>query len=214
MGIFGRLFAKKERRLDEPDALDLGDIVRFKLYAPGYLAGQRFVVEAVNTYCYQGEQESEFVLRGHCSRTLFLSITNEDGEKRLWLSAKLKPGEIKALFDGDELAAIFDNEAGSARLHLQSLSAVPADLEGWFADEYERTVFSLPGEFFTGDYRGQSLPQDGAEDLDYYCLTNDDDSRAMVFEVYDSGDEVMVSIMTETTLIEELWPAGQTASAR
>ncbi len=213
MGILDRWFGKQARRLDGPQDLASGDIVRFKLYAPGCLAGERFVVEAVTTYRYQGSEECEFVLRGNGPRVVFLTVVDDDGEQRLWLSAKLSPGEVTTLFAADELAAIFDDEGGDVGLTLRSPSAVPADLDGWFSERYLRTVYSLPGEFFKADCRREKLPEQG-EELDYYCLTNEDESRAMVFEVYDGGDEVMACVLAPTDLIEELWPAEQPSGGR
>lgn len=208
MGILDRWFGRAPRRLDGPADLAVGDIVRFKLYAPGMLAGQRFRVESINTYLYEGETETEFVLRGQAPRAVYMSVSNDDEGDRLWLSARLKPGEIEALFSADELAAVFDDD-GEVVLHVRPDAKVPTGLEDWFAERYIRISRSMPGEFHEGDYRGKSPPAMGGEGFDVTCLMSPNEDRAMLFEVYDGGDEVMAAIVTPSDLIEELWPADQ-----
>ncbi len=210
MGIFDRWFgsASGPRRLEGPADLQVGDIVRFKLYAPGFLAGARLEVEAVNGYRYDDETETEFVLRGEGPRTVFLSVEASDEGDRLWVSVRLAQAEIEALFDVDDLAEVFDREGGGVQLRLRPGARIPDGLEGWFAERYVRTVQALPGEYVRGDPRDEANRERSGEGFDYYCLMSPDEDRAILFEVYDGGDEVMAAIVAPTTLIEELWPAA------
>ncbi len=195
MGLFDRWFNKPgPRRLDGPADLDVGDIVRFKLYAPGMLAGSRLTVEAVNTYRYDGEDETEFVLRGEAPRTVFMSVEDGDDGERLWLSTRLRQAEIESLFDADELAAVFDQDGGEVCLNRRPGAPVPEGLEDWFADRYVRTVQALPGEYFRADLRGKPVPDEAGEGFDLYSLTSPEEDRAILFEVYDGGDEVLAAV--------------------
>ncbi len=209
MGLFDRWRKAGPRRLAGPADLDVGDIVRFKLYSPGMLAGRRLTIEAANTSRDEGENETEFVLRGEAPRTVFMSVEDGDEGERLWLSTRLKQAEIESLFDADELAAIFDRDGGEVWLHRRPEARIPEGLEDWFADRYVRTVQGLPGEYVRGDYRGKSVPDEAGEGFDLYTLTSPDEGRAVLFEVYDGGDEVLAAIIVAPSLIEELWPAAR-----
>lgn len=207
MGLWGRLFGESERTLTRAADLDVGDMVRFKLYAPGFLAGATFEVGAVNTYEYESGKECEFVLKG-LSRQLYLTVDPSADEEPLRLSVRIVRDEIAALFDMDAFAEVFDREEGEVRLSC-SRGAVPQGLEGWCAERYVRTAFAVPAYFFNGDYRKASLPEEGGEGLDYYALTSGDEGHAVEIEVFDGDEDVLLTLITEPGLIEELWPAGK-----
>ena len=164
MGIWGRLFGESERILTRPADLDVGDLVRFKLYAPGFLAGEAFEVGSVNTYEYEAGPEYEFVLKGVSSRQLYLTVDPHADEECLRLSVRVVRAEIAAMFDMAAFAEVFDREDGEVRLQCRR-DAVPDGLDGWCADGYVRTAFAVPADVFKGDYRQAELRVDGGEGL-------------------------------------------------
>jgi len=208
MGLWGRLFGEPERSLTQVADLDVGDMVRFKLYAPGFLAGAAFEVAAVNTYEYEAGPEYEFVLKGVSPRQLYLTVDPNADDEGLRLSIRIVRNEVAALFDMDSFAEIFDREDGEVRLRCRS-DAVPDGLDGWSADAYYRTAFAVPAYFFKGDYRKATVPEDGGEGLDYYALTSSDETRAVEIEVFDGDEDVLLTLIVEPGLVEELWPAGK-----
>jgi len=205
MGLWGRLFGESERMLTRPADLDVGDMVRFKLYAPGFLAGSVFEVSAVNTYEYEAGQECEFVLKGVSSRQLYLTVDTE--KDRLRLSVRIVRDEVEAVFDMNVFPDTFDREEGEVRLNCRA-TAAPKDLDGWCADTYIRTAFAVPAYFFDGDFRKATLPEDSGEGLDYYALTSGDERHAVEIEVFDGEEDVLLTLIAEPELIEELLPAG------
>lgn len=215
-GLFNKWFsskAKSERRLDSPSQLTTGDLVKFKLLAPSLLAGQTFKVDEVNTYHYEHSVETEFVLRGSQRRTLFMTVDTSEDDPTLRLSVKLTRAEVASLFNLDQFAKIFDQEGGELIIHRQHAPDEPghplADLQGFTAPEYVRTAFAITAYFCKGDFRErqQELDDAAGESLDYYCITSADERHAIESEVYDGDDDVLCTLIADTQLVEELWPA-------
>ncbi len=216
-GLFNKWFASKarsERQLDHPSQLTTGDLVKFKLLAPPLLAGQTFKVDEVNTYHYEHSVETEFVLRGSPRRTLFMTVDINEDDPALRLSVKLSRAEVASLFDLDQFARIFDQEEGEVIIHRQHAPDEPghllADLQGFTAPEYVRTAFAITAYFCKGDFRErrEALDEADGESLDYYCVTSADERHAIECEVYDGDDDVMCTLIEDTRLIDELWPAS------
>ncbi len=208
MGLWDRWTGASERSLNSVSELDTGDLLRFKLYAPGLLAGATFTVEGINTYEYESGKEFEFVLKGVSSRQVFLTVDPGDDSDRLRLSVRLNRAEVTRIFDPEIFSAVFDQEDGQVVVPCNG-SELPEDLEDWTADRYTRTAFAIPAYFFKGDFRGKELPEDGGEALDYYSLISDDESRALEIEIFDGDEDVLLTLIAEPALVEELWPGGR-----
>lgn len=219
-GFFKNLFgadskdASSTRKLNHPRELAVGDLVKFKIYAPALIAGQTFKVEAIGTYDYKSGTETEFTLRGSISQTLFMTVENTDEGSDIRLSLAQPRKVIQQLFNLDQFAEIFDNEQGPVRIdrivNPDDTGHDLGELCGWTAPSYHRQTFGLRGYFHEGDFRNRTVPNDTdqCEELDYYCLLSDDERHAVEIEVYDDDEDVFLTLITDLDVIEELWPGS------
>ena len=189
-------------------------MVKFKLYAPPLIKSQTFKIESINTYDYNSSSDTEFVLQGSNRTPVFMSIETDQISSELRLSVKLTRNIVKQLFDLDEFAEIFDNEQGPVVVHrIIDTDAVGSKLQkyaGWTAPLYYRQAFAVKGYYHKGDYRNKEIPQskNNCDEFDYYCLVSNDEFHAVEIEVYDDGEEVMLTYVTDDQIIEELWPGS------
>lgn len=215
MGFFNSIFGKKTppaRELNHPSALKVGDMISIdnSFALPSQLRGQQLKVEAVNTYEFERQQQSEWVLKGHGSDTLFLSI-EEDDETYLAFSLKITRAQVEQIFELAQFSTLFD-EPGHAELTTQALSpALAEQLEQWLGKQYHQVSFAVFGYFHREDYRGLKPPQDAngasGQPFEYYLLLDDDESRAVEVEVYEGGDtDVVLTLYRPLTDIRDYWP--------
>lgn len=217
-GFFKNLFGSNDtesppqRQLNHPRDLNVGDLVKFKLYAPPLIAGHTFKVNAVNTYDYKSGLETEFTLQGSVSQAVFMTIENTDEGSEVRLSVKQPRNIIEKLFDLDQFADIFDNESGPVSIERQTNPDDPGhaldDLQGWTAPVYHRQTFAARGYYHNGDYRNGTIPQDSdnCEELDYYGLLSDDEKHEVEIEIFDDDEDVLLTLVSDESIIEELWP--------
>ncbi|MBL1276468.1 MAG: hypothetical protein COB30_010295 [Ectothiorhodospiraceae bacterium] len=221
MGFLKKMFggASKDappRLLEHPRDLNVNDLVKFKSYGPQLLQEDMFKVEEVNTYHYNNSKEFEFVLRGSTEHTIFLSIEDSDGGPKMRMSVKVPRNIWEPLFGDGALGPVIDEEGGHVEVtRCTDPDSVNSDdalafLAGWTAPEYIRESFAVRGFYHKGDYRNKSIPEDAddCDEMDYYGLESKDEKYALEIEVYDDDTDVLVTYMTDVTLIEEMWPGS------
>ncbi|MDH5219150.1 MAG: hypothetical protein OEX19_15710, partial [Gammaproteobacteria bacterium] len=101
MGFFKGMFGSKDeavRVLKHPQDLQIGDLVRFKLYAPKPLPGQLFELKSINTYDYKSSTETEFVLRSPSNDTVFLTISENDSGTSVQISRRITRDIVEQIF--------------------------------------------------------------------------------------------------------------------
>lgn len=215
MGFFNSLFGKKApppRELNHPSQLNVGDMISIdnNFALPAQLRGQQLKVEAVNTYEFKRRQQAEWVLKGHGSDTIYLSI-EEDDDTYLAFSLKISRSEVAHIFNLEQFSTLFD-EPGHAILLTQALPTdIANQLEQWLGKQYHQVTFAAFGYFHREDYRKLKPPQDAngamGEPFEYYLLLDDDDSRALEVEVYEGGDtDVVLTLYRPITDIRDYWP--------
>lgn len=216
MGFFNSIFGKKApplRELNHPSQLNAGDMISIdnSFALPTQLRGQQLKVEAVNTYEFERRQQAEWVLKGHGSETIYLSI-EEDDETYLAFSLKISRSQVEQIFDLEQFSTLFD-EPGHATLLTQELSTDTTNqLEQWLGKKYHQVTFAAFGYFHREDYRNLKPPQDAngatGEPFEYYLLLDDDESRALEVEVYEGGDtDVVLTLYRPITDIRDYWPS-------
>jgi hypothetical protein len=171
-------------------------------------------VEDVNTYDYKSGAETEFTLRGATPQTVFMTVGNTDEGTEVRLSLKQPRNVVEQLFNLEQFAQIFDNEQGPVDIERQTNPDEPnhqlSELAGWTASVYHREAFATRGYFHKGDYRNRTVPthSDDCEELDYYGLISDDEQHAVEIEIYDDDEDVLLSLITDESIMEELWPGS------
>lgn len=216
MSFFNSIFGKKappQRELNHPSQLNIGDMISLddSFALPAQLRGQQLKVEAVSTYEFERQQQTEWVLKGHSNDAIYLSI-EEDDETSLALSMKVSRAQVEQLFSLDQFSAIFD-EPGHAELNTQALTPeLATQLEQWLGKQYHQVTFAAFGYFHREDYRGQKPPQDAdgatGAPFEYYVLLDETESRAVEVEVYEGGDtDVCLTLYRPLTDIRDYWPA-------
>lgn len=201
---------KKERKLTHPRDLLKGDMVQFidSFALPADLKGETLTVTAVNTYQYEYEHDTEFVLKGSSARPVFLNVEEEDGEEWANISIKIQPDDVDALFGLDQFADIFDSEALS-ELERQS---EPDEFTRWTGEFYRQTGVPVVGYFYNKDFRGKTIPQhveDGGEPLESIELADGDERFYINIEIWHDGEtDVALTICRPLTDIIELFPGS------
>lgn len=203
--IFSEETESTTRTLDHPRDLNIGDIIKFRYLPQREISNQQFEVTQVNTYDFEDRNLTEFVLRDHSNNQIYLAVNELNDEPFLAISKKIKRNIVEQLFDLDEFALLFDDEANNI-IHRQS---EPENMEGWTSDSYQQEIFSERGYFHKGDYRNTEVPQneDDGDDFDYYLAIDKSRQYVIEAEVYEGGEtDVLITVRRPLTDIEEMWP--------
>ena len=201
---------KEQRKLTQVNQLLVGDIIvltdNFAL--PESLRGQQFQVTAVNSYEYQHNTQTEWVLQGNNDLLLFLSLEIDDITE-LKFALKIERDEVESLFNLDNFAQIFD-EPGQAQLNRQSDSNNTAM---WSCDFYQQSTFAKVGYFHRKDHRSENLSayedDDCGEQFELYALYNEDENKGVDVEVWQDGDtDIFLTLFRPTTDIVDMYPGS------
>jgi len=208
---FNKVTNKKEqRKLTQIDQLLVGDIIVLtdSFALPESLRGQQFQVTAVNSYEYQHNTQTEWVLQGNNDLLLFLTLEIDDITE-LKFALKIEHDEVENLFDLDNFAQIFD-EPGQAQLSRQGDSESTAM---WSSDFYQQSTFAKVGFFHRKDHRSENLSayeeEDCGEQFELYALYNEDENKGLDVEVWQDGDtDVFLTLFRPTTDIVDMYPGS------
>ncbi len=201
---------KEQRKLTQVNQLLVGDIIvltdNFAL--PESLRGQQFQVTAVNSYEYQHNTQTEWVLQGNNDLLLFLSLEIDDVTE-LKFALKIERDEVESLFNLDNFAHIFD-EPGQVQLNRQSDSNNTAM---WSCDFYQQSTFAKVGYFHRKDHRSENLSayedDDCGEQFELYALYNEDENKGVDVEVWQDGDtDIFLTLFRPTTDIVDMYPGS------
>lgn len=178
-----------------------GDIITFAFLPQPELSNRRYEITAVAAYEDNSGGAAEYTLKGEDGSVFFLSSESEDGEEFIYVSRKLKRGEVLDTFGERDIAAVF--EEGFAKLQP---SAVPAEhLRAWLGESYHETSDCVKLRYYeNGVVSGQG------DTLDYYALEDGTEMFAVEIEVYDGGEtEIYLTVCHPKSAIAEHWPAGR-----
>jgi len=208
---FNKVTNKKEqRKLTQIDQLLVGDIIVLtdSFALPESLRGQQFQVTAVNSYEYQHNTQTEWVLQSNNDLLLFLTLETDDITE-LKFALKIDRNEVENLFDLDNFAQIFE-EPGQAQLNRQTDSE---NTVMWSSDFYQQSTFAKVGYFHRKDHRSESLSayedEDCGEQFELYALYNEDENKGLDVEVWQDGDtDVFLTLFRPTTDIVDMYPGS------
>ncbi len=210
------MFFKKEkvptRTVERFDQLHQGDLVAFKYreILPEGISGETLMVEGVNTYDYAGELVSDFALT-HSSGLKVNASYNAESDT-ITFAHKIRHPEIIEIFDGDELAAIFDPEESQAQLGLRA-DTVGEVRAPWVCDHYTRTLCEAQAYYYNEDRRdrGISAYEDESVPFTYHELDGSSDHHSISIEVWEDGEtEFFAELTIPATAVESFLPnAGE-----
>ncbi|MGL1932233.1 MAG: DUF4178 domain-containing protein [Desulfotalea sp.] len=209
--MFKSFFRKKEktviRKLETPQDLQVGDIIKFKPRSilPPQVQGKQFEVTGVGTYQYHQQLSKELQLRDENDEIIFLAIEEEDGKIELALSLKISRKITLGLFNEDQFSELWDEEFPT----LQIQNALP-ELEGWISDNYHQTTKMAEAYYYNRDC-SQKPPSkhvdDDGDELRYHECTAEDDSYSLSVEIWaDGSTDVSLVVYTPLEMIEDFWP--------
>ncbi|MER2494330.1 hypothetical protein [Catenovulum sediminis] len=212
MGFLSSLFGKKKeniRSIQHPEQLKKGDVVVFSdsFALPEIIRKQSFQIKSVNTYQFEHSTIVEFVLLGHSTTQVYLSVERDD-EEYLNISIKISREQVAQLFDMENFADIFDEQSQTEL----SLNSEQSDFNNWLSPVYFQQVFAQRGYYYSKDFRPAkpSIDDDGdGEPLDYFCLTSADEMHSVEVEVWQDGDtDVLLTIHRPIEEIADMYPGA------
>ena len=213
MSFFKRIFSKEEeqqRRVEHVNELLINDIIQLSdsFALPEGLRGQQFQVTAINSYEFERQTDTEWVLTGNNNIELYLSLDVDD-KTYLKFALKIQHEDVETLFDLEQFSSIFD-EPGDAILDRVSDNGHTA---GWSDDQYQQSLFARVGYFHRKDHRTANLSQyqgkDAGEQFELYQLLNPDQSKGVEAEVWSDGDtDVFLTFYRPTTDIVDMFPGS------
>ncbi|WP_085297901.1 hypothetical protein [Cognaticolwellia mytili] len=212
MSFLKRMFSKpvQERKLSNVKDLTVNDIIVMSdsFGLPEALRAQEFQVSAVNSYEFEHNTQTEWVLQGNNDIQFFLTL-DEDDKTYLKFSLKILHQDVESLFDLEQFSTIFD-DPGQAQLERQTDNTTTS---GWSDDLYRQRVFAQVGFFHRKDHRKDTLSQyegkDSGEQFELYALYNEDQDKGIDIEVWQDGDtEVFLTLFKPTTDIVDMYPGS------
>jgi hypothetical protein len=215
--MFGNFFGKKDktptRVLNNPEQLQMGDIVEFSdsLKLPEELRNSSLEVTSISTYQYEDGQAPCFMLRDSLNNVVSLTIDNSDGEQLLCLGKEIPEKTVLTLFSADDFASIWEEQ----QAHL-SAQQQPDELQGWITTQYHQSnAQEGTGFFYKADLRGQTLSHlkqddDNGEEFRYFECEGADDRYGISIETWSDGKtDVSLEVNLPYEIIENLWPKTQ-----
>jgi len=207
------MFFKKEktqeltRTVERFDQLYKGDLVAFKYRAvlPEGVSNETLMVEGVNTYDYAGELVSDFAL-SHSSG-LKINACYDIENDSLTLSHKIRHPEIIEIFDGDELASIFDSQYQGAELNLRA-DKVDEQRAAWVCDRYKRTLCEAQAYYYNEDRRAKGISsyEDASQPFTYHELQGCTDHHSISIEVWEDGEtEFFAELTVSASAVESFF---------
>jgi hypothetical protein len=212
MSFFKRIFKKEtaERTVDSALELKIKDIIVLtdSFALPESLRQQEFQVSAINSYEFEHQTQTEWVLQGANDLELYLTVEQDD-KTFLKFSLKIQHQDIESLFDLDEFATVFD-EPGQAFLDKKQDTALSS---GWTSEQYQQRIFANVGYFHRKDSRDEKLSQyegnDAGEQFELYNLLDEEQSRGVDIEVWQDGDtDIFLTLYRPTSDITDIYPGS------
>ncbi len=213
MSFFKKIFNKsdaEQRKLNSPADLKINDIIVLSdsFALPEKLRAQQFQVTAINSYEFELNTQTEWVLKGNQHELLYLSLDIDD-ETYLKFSFKIEHQDIETLFDLEQFSLLFE-QPGNAQLQRQQDNQLTSQ---WSSEQYQQCIFAQVGYFHRKDQRIEKLSEfegkDSGEQFELYQLLDQDESRGIDVEVWSDGDtDVFLTLYRPLSDIVDLYPGS------
>jgi len=177
---------KKPGNGGAPDlsTLQIGSTLTFGYVPQVLLSGRKLRVSSINTYRFNDERMTSFVLAQEGDEIVSLIVASSGGEQYLALSRRIPFAERMKMFDPSALEAVVE-QAETVRLGAQGIET---QWKHWVVPYYKKEISGVRGSVVRGDFR-QGVPPEAAADqnFDYVLLTSDSNEYAIEIERYSEG---------------------------
>lgn len=213
MSFFKKIFSGKEeqpkRSFSSVNDLKTGDIIVItdSFALPENLRNKTLQVTAVNSYEYENNTQTEWVLTGENNLEIFLSLEVDD-KTYLKFSLKIEHDDVSSLFDLDQFSVIFDEEKAALQKQHDNEKT-----QSWSSDNYYQQIFAKVGFFHRKDHRSETLSSyegsEAGEQFELYALYDDNEDRGVDVEVWSDGDtDVFLTLFRPTSDIIDMYPGS------
>jgi len=218
MSFFKKIFNKSDnepRKLSTVGDLNVNDIIVLtdSFALPENLRNQQFQVSAVNSYEFENNTQSEWVLKNNQDELLYLTLDIDD-EIYLKFSLELDEEAVETLFNLDDFALVFDqdNFEDQAR-DLLTRQQESEHTNQWTSEQYQQCIFAQVGFFHRKDHRCENLSayegKDAGEQFELYQLLDKEQSRGIDVEVWSDGDtDVFLTLYRPVSDIIDMYPGS------
>ncbi|MBL4908924.1 MAG: hypothetical protein JKX78_02700 [Alteromonadaceae bacterium] len=213
MSFFKKIFNKsddKQRKLSSPSDLRSNDIIILSdsFALPENLRGQQFQVTAVNSYEFESDTQTEWVLKNSENIQLYLTLDVDD-EVYLKFSLEIKEDDVESLFNLDDFAVIFEEDENALLARQQD----SVNSSQWTSEQYQQCIFAQVGYFHRKDHRSENLSEfegkEAGEQFELYQLLDSDESHGIDVEVWSDGDtDVFLTLYRPVTDIVDMYPGS------
>jgi hypothetical protein len=206
-----KLFGKKSapvRKLTDAKDLMIGDMLELvdSFSLPSELRGKTFAVKAINTYEFEYNNVTEFLLEGPEHQAIHMNIEAEDGEEYINFTTKLDRDEVELLFDMEAFGLVFEDNVSH---EIVKVVAKTHNYERWLADSYRQQGEWSGGYYYTQDRRNTAKSQfqeDQSEPFESVSLAADDDMHSIEIEVWKDGTtDVFLGVSRPVSDIKALY---------
>lgn len=199
------------RVVERFDQLYEGDLVtlKYRQVLPEGLSGETLQVDSVCTYDYAGQLVSDFSLSHSSGLKVNASYNKESDE--ITFSHKIGHPEIVEIFDGDELAAVFDAQLDSVSLNVRN-EQVSQIRSAWVCEHYRRTLCEAQAYYYNDDRRekGVSRYEDDSSPFTYHELEGNSDHHSISIEVWEDGEtEFFAEVTVSASAVDAFLPSDK-----
>ncbi|MEZ0148962.1 MAG: hypothetical protein AB9Q19_06545 [Candidatus Reddybacter sp.] len=203
--LFSRNKPSKERQLDCPSQLLIGDMLSLKYRdsLPQELREQSLEVIKVGTYEFASGCSKEVVLKDAENRLYFMGIDNEDGKLSLCFARKIARQQLFTFIDEDSFAQLWSQDW--PELIVQN---PPSELADWLSPRYQQSHKEQEAYYYDRDCQGEDLAaaEDGEELRIHECEGGDGQYGLSVEISEDGATEVFLQVYCAVDVIEQMWP--------
>lgn len=211
MNFFKKMFGEKapERKPSSVEELLKGDmlVLTDSFALPEKLRNNTYQVSQINSYEYEHNTQTEWVLLGSHNEEIYLSLEVDD-KTYLKFSLKIEHDDIATLFDLDEFSGIFDESPAKLTTHNKNDKT-----QGWASNCYHQHLFAKVGYFHRKDHRSTTLSseegKDAGEQFELYTLYDENEDFGIDVEVWSDGDtDVFLTLFRPLTDIVDMYPGS------
>lgn len=199
-------FWKPAKKAAQPAKLKLtdmqvGSIISFGYVPQAALSGQKYTVNAINSYQFGADVLTSFVLRNEKGSEVSMIIAEAQGEQYLAISRRISASDRSRLFDVSAVNEIISKN----ELNKFSCKDNVPELKGWLVTNYKREIQGMRGNIYKADFRDGRDGLMVGEEFQYTLLGSNSNEHAIEIEDYGNGKiDIYATVYRRTSDISEV----------